>query len=128
VWAEAVEAGERQIMTNSKPIMKLQRNLITSAVVMTLLLAPLSAMAGGPVVAAPVGRATAEIENARPERGETAFGRLAADALRAAANSDIALVNAGALRRGKINAGPVEQADIDALLSFNADEVVTITI
>jgi 5'-nucleotidase/2',3'-cyclic-nucleotide 2'-phosphodiesterase/3'-nucleotidase/5'-nucleotidase len=74
------------------------------------------------------GKATADFDNARPDKGETAWGRLVADSLRGAANADGALINAGALRRGTLKAGAVEQAAIDALLSFGDDDVVTLTI
>jgi hypothetical protein len=95
---------------------------------LSILLAPLAAFAGGPLAAAPLGRATADFDNARPGHTETAFGRLAADALREETKADIALVSAGAMRPGKLAAGPIEQADLDALLSFGDDEIVTISI
>jgi hypothetical protein len=74
------------------------------------------------------GRATAEFDNARPEKSETAWGRLVADSLRAASNADAALINAGALKRGSLKAGEVEQGAIDALLHFGDDDVVTLTL
>lgn len=77
---------------------------------------------------AAVGKATADFDNARPDRAETAWGRLVADAMRSAAHSDIALVNAGTLKRGTLRAGKIEAADIDALLSFGDDAVVTLNI
>lgn len=78
--------------------------------------------------AAPLGRATADFDNARPQKNETAFGRLAADAIRAATGADAALINAGALKAGVLRAGDVSSAQISALLTFPADEVATITI
>ena len=78
--------------------------------------------------AAPVGRATADFDNARPDKSETAWGRLVADALREETHADIALVNAGALKKGTLKAGTIQQADVDALLSFGADETVTMSI
>jgi len=95
---------------------------------LAILLVPLCALAGGPLAAAPIGRATADFDNARPEHAETAFGRLAADALRNQTKADIALVSAGAMRRGKISAGAIEGANIDALLSFGDDEIVVLSI
>lgn len=78
--------------------------------------------------AAPLGRASADFDNMRPQKTETAFGRLAADALRAATNADIALVNAGALKPGVLRAGEVTSSQINALLSFPGDDIATITI
>jgi len=80
------------------------------------------------VFAAPVGRAGADFDNARPQRGETAWGRLVADSIRDATSADIALVNAGALKTGTLRAGEISSAQINALLSFPGDDVVTITI
>lgn len=73
------------------------------------------------------GHATADFDNARPNKGETAFGRLVADSARAAVNADLALVNAGSLKAGSLKAGNVEQAQIDALLAYD-DEVVIVTV
>ncbi len=73
------------------------------------------------------GRATADFDNARPNKGETAFGRLVADSVRAAANADLALINAGSLKAGTLKAGAIEPAQIDALLAYD-DEVVTVTV
>jgi len=77
---------------------------------------------------AALGRATADFDNARPNKGETAFGRLVADSLRGATGADLALINAGALKAGSLKSGAVEQAQIDALLAFGDDDVVTVTI
>lgn len=81
-----------------------------------------------PAHAAALGTATADFENAKPDKGETAWGRLVADALRAEAHADIALVNAGALKRGTLKAGAVDSANVDALLTFGDDDIVTITL
>lgn len=78
--------------------------------------------------AAPLGRASADFDNTRPQKTETAFGRLAADAIRAATNADIALINAGALKPGVLREGEVTSAKINALLAFSGDEIATITI
>ncbi len=78
--------------------------------------------------AAPVGRASATFDNARPDRGETAWGRLVADALKSSARADLALVNAGALNRGTLAEGDINPDAIAALLAFPDDEVVTLTI
>jgi 2',3'-cyclic-nucleotide 2'-phosphodiesterase (5'-nucleotidase family) len=80
------------------------------------------------VQAAAVGRAAAAVDNARPDRGETAWGRLVADAMKAAVRADLALVNAGALNRGSLAQGEVESDAINTLLAFPDDEVVTLTI
>lgn len=82
----------------------------------------------GPAFSQVVGKATADFVNQRPGRGETAWGRLVADSVRQVAKGDIAVVNAGALRQGTLNEGPVEVADLDVLLAFGEDEVVTLTI
>ena len=79
-----------------------------------------------PVFAMPVGRATAPIENARPAKTETAWGRLAADAVRDAARADVAWVHAGVLQRGTLAAGAVEDKNIAALLAFPDDEIATL--
>lgn len=81
-----------------------------------------------PAWAAPVGKATAAFDNARPDKGETAWGRLAADALRSATRADVALLNAASLNRGALRAGPIEAEAIAALLAFPDDEVVTMTL
>ena len=78
--------------------------------------------------AQPVGKATADFTNSRPGRAETPWGRLVCDAVRASGKADLCLLNAGALRQGTLNAGPVEAADIDALLAFGDDEIVTLTL
>jgi 5'-nucleotidase/UDP-sugar diphosphatase len=78
------------------------------------------------VHAAPVGKATAAFDNTRPERGETDWGRLVADAMRNTAATDIALVNAGSLNAGTLAEGDIETAQVDALLKFPDDEVVAI--
>lgn len=77
---------------------------------------------------AALGRASADFDNDRPNKSETAWGRLVTDSMRAAAGSDVALINAGALRRGTLRAGDVEQPAIDALLNFGDDDVVTLTV
>jgi 5'-nucleotidase/UDP-sugar diphosphatase len=77
---------------------------------------------------ATIGRATADFPNARSDRSETAWGRLVADALRSTAKADIAIVNAGTLERGTLQAGNVSRDDIAALLSFGDDSVATIQI
>lgn len=75
-----------------------------------------------------VGRATADFPNLKPNRQETPWGRLVADALQSAGKADMAVINAGALRTGTLEAGAVESADISALLSFGDDDVVTLSL
>ena len=96
--------------------------------VVLLLLAPLVNILPTPAIAAPVGRATAAFDNMRFDKTETAWGRLAADALQAATRADLALLHAGVLNSGSLKAGAIESGDITALLAFPDDEVVTITI
>jgi 2',3'-cyclic-nucleotide 2'-phosphodiesterase (5'-nucleotidase family) len=81
-----------------------------------------------PAQAAPVGKASADFDNSRPDKTETEWGRLVADATRAAAQADIALVYSGALRRGTLRAGNIESTSVNALLSFGDDEVVSLSI
>lgn len=78
--------------------------------------------------AQPVGRAAAAFPNLKATRQETAWGRLVADALQSAGQADLALINAGALRRGTLSAGSIENADLAALLSFGEDSVVTLSL
>ena len=78
--------------------------------------------------AAPLGRATADFDNAKPQRGETAWGRFVADAIQSAAGSDIALINAGALKAGVLRAGEISSSQVNGLLSFPGDAIVTIPI
>ena len=75
-----------------------------------------------------VARATSDFDNTRADRRETAWGRFVADALRDKTRADIALVNAGTLENGVLEAGDVSQNDIADLLSFGDDEVATIQI
>lgn len=75
-----------------------------------------------------VGKAAGDFPNQRPGKGETTWGRLVADSVRATGGADIALINAGALRPGTLSSGPVEVADINALLAFGDDEVVTLSL
>ena len=77
---------------------------------------------------AALGRATADFDNARPNKGETAFGRLTADSIKSAAGADAAVVYAGALKAGTLQAGDIEQIELDALLKYGDDEVVTVTV
>lgn len=78
--------------------------------------------------AQPLGRASADFPNLKPTRQETPWGRLVADALQSAGKSDVAVINAGALRSGTLEAGPIENEDIAALLSFGDDDVVTLSL
>ncbi|HEX9997123.1 MAG TPA: 5'-nucleotidase [Abditibacterium sp.] len=82
----------------------------------------------GTASAQAVGRATADFPNLRPNRQETAWGRLVADAIQNAGSADCAVINAGALRSGTLEAGAIENDDIAALLSFSEDDVVTLSI
>jgi hypothetical protein len=77
---------------------------------------------------AALGRATADFDNQKPNKSETAWGRFVADSLKAAAGSDLALINAGALRSGTLRAGAIEQEAVDALLNFGDDDIVTLTL
>ena len=95
---------------------------------LALFVAFLAANAQSAIQAAPLGRATVAIDNARPDKSETAWGRLVADALRSAVKADLALVNAGALNKGSLSAGDIEAESISTLLAFPDDEVVTMTI
>lgn len=85
-------------------------------------------MLSRPAQAQAVGRASSDILNLKPNRQETPWGRLVADAVQLAGKSDIAVINAGALRAGTLEAGEVESGDIGALLSFGEDNVVTLSL
>jgi hypothetical protein len=76
-----------------------------------------------PAMAASVGRSSAPIENARPAKTETAWGRLCADALRESAKTDVALVPASVLQKGTLDEGPIEREELGALLAFPDDSV-----
>ena len=86
------------------------------------------ALTASVALAQTLGRATSDFPNLRPNKTETAFGRLAADALRATGKADVALINAGALRPGTLESGPIDRADLVPLLSFGEDKVVTVTL
>ena len=90
------------------------------------LICAINGIGGLAAQAAPIGKATADFDNARPDKGETAWGRLAADAVRTAARADIALINAGALQNGALKAGSIEPANINSLLAFGDDAIVLV--
>lgn len=75
-----------------------------------------------------LGAATDEFPNLRPNKSETAFGRLVADAVRAAGKGDVALINAGALRPGTLESGPIDRADLVPLLAFGEDKIVSVVL
>ena len=87
-----------------------------------------SALTARVALAQTLGRASSDFPNLRPNKAETAFGRLAADALRATGKTDIALINAGALRPGTLEGGDIERADLVKLLAFGEDKVVAVTL
>ncbi len=87
-----------------------------------------TALTAGVALAQTLGRATSDFPNLRPNKTETAFGRLAADALRAAGKADVALINAGALRPGTLESGAIERGDLINLLAFGEDKVVTVVL
>jgi 2',3'-cyclic-nucleotide 2'-phosphodiesterase (5'-nucleotidase family) len=93
-----------------------------------LLVAALFFAFARPAAAQSVGKASADFPNLKPNRQETPWGRLVADALQSAGKADIAVINAGALRSGTLEAGPIEATDIASLLSFGEDDVVTLTL
>ena len=75
-----------------------------------------------------LGRAAGDFSNLRPNKTETAFGHLAADAVRATGKADVAFINAGALRPGTLESGPIERADLTPLLAFGEDKIVTVVL
>ena len=87
-----------------------------------------SALTASVAFAQTLGRATSDFSNLRPNKSETAFGRLAADALRATGKADVALINAGALRPGTLESGAIERDDLVKLLAFGEDKIVSVTI
>lgn len=94
----------------------------------SLLTAALLIACGSFALAQSVGKAKADFPNLKPNRQETPWGRLVADAIQSAGNADMAVINAGALRSGTLEAGPVENEDVASLLSFGEDDVVTLTL
>lgn len=70
-------------------------------------------------------RADADFDNAEPGRAETAWGHFVADAMKNATGADLALVNAASLAPGTLQRGGVTSADIDALLAYADDDIVT---
>ena len=50
------------------------------------------------------------------------------DALRATGKSDVAFINAGALRPGTLESGDIERDDLVKLLAFGEDKVVSVTL
>ncbi|PQV65373.1 5'-nucleotidase, C-terminal domain [Abditibacterium utsteinense] len=100
---------------------------------LVLLLAAAFCFVGAPVGTRParaqsLGKASADFPNLKPNRQETAWGRLVADAVQSAGKADVALISAGALRSGTLEAGDVESTDLAALLSFGEDNVVTLSL
>ena len=87
-----------------------------------------TALLASAAAAQTLGRATGDFPNLRPNKNETAFGRLAADAVRAAGRADVALINAGALRSGTLESGDVERADLTPLLAFGEDKIVAVVL
>lgn len=75
-----------------------------------------------------VGRATDDFPNLRYNKSDTPFGHLVADALLAQSGADCAIINAGSFKSGTLEAGPIESTDLEALLSFSADDVATLSI
>jgi 2',3'-cyclic-nucleotide 2'-phosphodiesterase (5'-nucleotidase family) len=94
-----------------------------------LLFAVLSlGLTSGGADATPLGKASSNFDNARPDKIETAWGRLVADSLRVTAKTDLALVRASVLRKGELRAGAVGTDDVGVLLAFPDDEVVTMRV
>ncbi|BCM90053.1 mannosylglucosyl-3-phosphoglycerate phosphatase [Abditibacteriota bacterium] len=75
-----------------------------------------------------VGRASGDFPNLRANKSETSFGRLVADALLTRSGADCALINAGSLKSGTLGEGPIENSDLEALLSFSDDDVATLSL
>ena len=119
---------------NLRPKLSFARRRSTSRRAFVRLAATLGALVLASVLTASVawaqtlGRATGDFSNLRPNKSETAFGRLAADALRATGKADVALINAGALRPGTLESGAIERDDLVKLLAFGEDKIVSVTI
>lgn len=71
-----------------------------------------------------IARADADFDNAELGRSETAWGRLAADAMKSASGADVALLNAASLAPGTLKKGAIHAADLDALLAYPDDAIV----
>ena len=75
-----------------------------------------------------IARADADFDNSDPGRSETSWGRLVADAMKSASGADVALLSAASLAPGTLSKGAVRASDIDALLAYPDDAVVTRTV
>ncbi len=78
--------------------------------------------------AAAQGTSTTEISGAGSRTQETTAGNLVADAVRAAANADVAIVAADALTGATVSRGAVSQGDLKSLLTDPEDEVATLAL
>ncbi len=103
-----------------------RRFLRLAASLGALLLA--TALTANVAIGQTLGKANGEFSNLRPNKSETAFGRLAADAIRATGKADVALINAGALRSGTLESGTIDRADIVPLLAFGEDKIVAVVL
>ena len=102
--------------------------LVARAAITLGALALTTLLSASVALAQTLGRAAGDFSNLRPNKTETAFGHLAADAVRATGKADIALINAGALRPGTLESGPIERADLAPLLAFGEDKVVVVVL
>ena len=120
-------SSRRQRPASSHAVAASRRGALRAATsVAALLVATL--LLTGAAIAQTLGRATGDFPNLRPNKSETAFGRLAADAVRAAGKADVGLINAGALRPGTLESGPIDRTDIAPLLAFGEDKVVSVVL
>ena len=103
-----------------------RRFLRLAAGIGALLLA--TALTANVAIAQTLGKANGDFSNLRPNKAETEFGRLAADAVKATGKADVALINAGALRSGTLESGPIDRADIVPLLAFGEDKIVAVVL
>jgi 2',3'-cyclic-nucleotide 2'-phosphodiesterase (5'-nucleotidase family) len=68
------------------------------------------------------------LDGKQTDRAETALGDLVADAVRAAGNVDIALVNASQLRLIDLPAGQITDAQVQSLLAYPDEKLAVVTL
>jgi 2',3'-cyclic-nucleotide 2'-phosphodiesterase (5'-nucleotidase family) len=89
-------------------------------------LAALLALGAGVVAADPVGKLLTPLDGRQVQVRECTLGDLVADATRAAAKADLALVQATGIRDTQIPAGDVEEEALRGALLFPDEQVVVV--
>lgn len=102
-----------------------------SLIVGMVLACALAVLMTGAAVAAPDPPPNAQIlNNQHVQKSETVVGNIVADAFRASAQTDIALVSAGDLKplSSSITSDGIKAADVTVLLMYPGDKVVTMAL